>query len=79
MQNKPGISWGPDAHINLIRSSKGWLAVYYDDEFSKPEIIRVFKLRNVYDKIQMMDTLAYYNYNTCRLCPLVMMEIDTTS
>lgn len=76
MLNVPGISWGPDQHINLIRSSIGWLAVYYDDEHSRPEIVKVFRLHNWYDYYQMMKVVAFYNYNTCILCPLVKAELD---
>jgi hypothetical protein len=76
MKNVPGTSWGFDHHVNLIRSSKGWLALYYDNEHSKPEIIRVFKLKNTYDWYQMMRACTLYNYNTCTLCPEVKAAMD---
>lgn len=60
----------------MMKSSIGWLAVYYDNEQSNPEIIRVFKPKSIYEKLQMMKVLAFYNYNTCALCPLVKAEID---
>lgn len=79
MHSVPGISWAYDGHINLLRSSKGWLALYYDNPESKPEIIRIFKPKDYFDYYKMMKQMAYYNYNTCALCPIVKMEIDATS
>jgi hypothetical protein len=79
MRNCPGISWGYDSHINLIRSSIGWLALYYDDPESTPEIIKIFKPKNHFDYYQMMDKVAFYNYNTCVLCPMVKLDMDYTS
>lgn len=76
MKNVPGISWSIDGHVNLIRSSIGWLAIYYDDPDSKPEIIRVFNPKDYVDYYKMMKQLAYYNYNTCALCPLVRAELE---
>lgn len=75
----PGISWGYDAHINLVRSSIGWLALYYDDPQSKPDIIRVFNPKNYVEYYAMLRQMAFYNYNTERLCPLVKAEMDWTS
>ncbi len=76
MRNKPGISWGYDDHINLMRSSIGWLAVYYDDVDSAGEIIRVFNPKNYAQYLHMMEKLAFYNYNTCALCQIVKAEMD---
>ena len=79
MKNKPGISWGLDHHINLIKSSIGYLAVYYDSKESKGEIIKVFNPKCYIDYYEMLDRLTLYNYNTCILCPIVKMEMDATS
>lgn len=79
MMNVPGISWGPDSHINLMRSSKGWLAVYYDNPISRPEIIKVFKPKNYYEYYQMRKTVTKYNYHTCALCPEVRIEMSWIS
>ena len=76
MRNQPGISWGFDHHINLMRSSVGWLAVYYDYQNGEGEIIRVFNPKNIFEYYTMMQKLAFYNYNTCILCPIVKMEMD---
>ena len=76
MQNCPGVSWGPGHHVNLVRSSIGFLALYYDDEFSTPEIVRVFNPKNIVDYGFMMDLVLLYNYNTDDSCPMVRAELD---
>lgn len=76
MKNCPGISWGPDKPINLFRSSIGWLAVYYDNETSRPEILRMFNPCHCGDYQQMLTKVGWYNYHTDRLCPLVRMQND---
>ena len=76
MLHKVGISWGIDAHVNLIRSSIGWLALYYDDIDSDPEIIDIFNPKNLSEYLEMMEKLALYNYGTCELCPNVKIEMD---
>ena len=78
MRNQPGISWGFDYHINLFRSSIGGLAVYYDYPSGSGEIIKVFNPKDVVDYFSMLKKLAFYNYNTCVLCPMVKAEIDLT-
>lgn len=78
MKNKPGISWGIDNHVNLMRSSKGWLAVYYDDENSTSEIISIFKPKDIVDYSDIFKRLTCLNYNTNKLCPNVKSEIDWT-
>jgi hypothetical protein len=92
MENKPSISWGRfqpvilkngrelcgSCRVNLIRSSKGWLALYYDDPDSRGEIIRVFNPKNISEYKAMMKTVAMYNYNTERLCPIVKAQMDGT-
>jgi hypothetical protein len=62
-----------------MRSARGWLAVYYDHEEDHGEIIRIFNPRNMVEHHQMIMKLAFYNYNTCQLCPLVKAEIDATA
>jgi len=79
MQNCPGISWGPDKHINLFRTSIGWLAVYYDDEYATPEIIRVFHPKHIVEYDAMVRIVSWYNYNTERLCPTVKILNDMTA
>ena len=76
MQNCPGISWGPNDPINLFRTSIGWVAAYYDNEYSHPEIIRVFKPKDFSDYYAMKSKIAWYNYHTDRLCPLVAMQMN---
>lgn len=78
MRNCPGISWGYESHVNLLKTSEGYLALYYDDPESTPDIIRVFKPKNHVEFNKMMKDMTNYNYNTCALCPLVKMEIDWT-
>jgi hypothetical protein len=93
MENKPGISWGvyeplllpngkphgTSCRINLMRSSKGWLAVYYDNPEHKGEVIKIFKPTNMVEYLQMLDTLALWNYGTCELCPIVKADMDATA
>lgn len=76
MVNCPGISWGVEAHINLFRTSIGWIAAYYDNEHAAPEIIRVFTPKNVVEYREMMKLMDFYNYNTCALCPLTRAALD---
>lgn len=78
MRNQPGISWGCDAPVNLIRHPKGW-AAFYCHEDGAQEIIKIFKPRCTVDRYLMMHQLAMWNYGTCELCPMVKMEIDWTS
>ena len=78
MRNCPGISWGHEAHVNLLKTSKGYLALYYDDPHSRPDIIMVFKPKNYVEFYEMLSRMTVYNYNTCALCPLVKAEIDWT-
>ena len=76
MRNRPGMSWGYNAPINLIRSSKGWLAIFCH-ETGSIETIEIFKLKNVVDYYQMLKQITLWNYGTCDLCPIVKMEIDS--
>ncbi len=76
MKNCPGISWGLNKPINLFRSSIGWIAAYYDNEHSQPEIVRVFNPDNLADYYVMKKKVAWYNYHTDRLCPFVKMQND---
>lgn len=78
MKNKPGYSWGPDLPVNLFRTSKGWLAVYYhtDDTY---DIIKIFHPKNVSEHYRMMKTVTLWNYGTCELCPAVRAELDWVS
>lgn len=62
--------------VNLMRSSVGWIAIYYDDHDSRGEIIKVFKPRDTAAYHKMMEVLAMWNYGTCSLCPLVKMALD---
>jgi hypothetical protein len=92
MENKPGISWGRyepillksgqvlcgSCRINLLKSSKGWLAIYYDDPDSKGEIIRIFKPKNLFQYYKMKETVAVFNYNTKTICPFVKLQMDGT-
>jgi len=78
MKNKPGTSWGPDDSINLMRSSKGWLAVFYHLD-GAGEIIKIFKPKNIVDYHAMLKQLTLWNYGTCELCPIVKMEMDMQS
>ena len=77
MKHQPGISWGSEAPINLIKSSKGYLAVFYGEGIR--EIIKIFKPNCVYDWHQVLDQMALWNYGTCELCPMVKLEMDWTS
>jgi len=74
MKNKPGLSWGIDAPINLFRTSKGWIAMCYTVE--PPVIIEIFSPKNIYQFRNMLEEGAICNYGTCELCPLVKMELD---
>jgi hypothetical protein len=89
MENKPGYSWGlyepalkngkpfgTSCRINLMRSSKGWLAVYYDDHDSRGEVIKIFTPKRYGDYLAMIRRLAEWNYGTCNLCPVVKAEMD---
>lgn len=76
MVNKPGISWGLEAHVNLVKTTIGWLAVYYDNEHSKPEVITIFNPKNIYEETIVMRKMTLYNYNTCALCPQVRAELE---
>ena len=90
MENKPGISWGVynpiilpngkrhgnSCRINLLKSSKGWLAIYYDDPLSKGEIIKIFNPKNIVEYIKMMKTLSIYNYMSNTLCPIVKIDME---
>jgi hypothetical protein len=76
MNNRPGISWGPDKPINLFRSSIGWLAVHYEPDGSDPVIIRVFHPSHIADYYAMVKLCGWYNYNTNRLCPMVKIALD---
>ena len=78
MRGQPGISWGYTAPINLIRHPKGWAAFYCYEDKSR-EIIKIFSPKNTFDYYQMMARLALWNYGTCKLCPIVRMEMDATS
>ena len=77
LKNKPGYSWGIDAPINLMRSSKGWLAVFYN--IIPPQIIKIFRPKNTVDYLMMFRQLALWNYGTCDLCPMVKIDMDYTS
>ena len=79
MKNCPGISWGPDAPINLVRTSVGCLAVHYDDPESKPIVVQVFNPKNMAEEGDMMKRLNWFNYNTDRICPLVKIEMGWIS
>jgi len=70
------LLWGPGGPINLLRSSIGWLAVYYDNCHATPEIIHVFKPKNLADYYAMRNKVAWYNYHTDRLCPIVKALTD---
>lgn len=78
MRNQPGISWGYDAPINLIKHPKGW-AAFCCHENGSQEIVKIFKPRNTVAWYSMMEQLAEWNYGTCDLCPIVKMEMDHTS
>jgi len=80
MQNQPGYSWGCDASVNLMRSSKGWLAFYCHPDGTR-EIIKIFNLsgKHYYEYCRMMDQLTIWNYGTLNLCPIVREEIDSTA
>lgn len=73
MKNKPGISWGVNAPVNLLQSSKGFLAV---DFYGQRKIVEVFNPKNIYEHHQMMKQIMIWNYGTCELCPQVRMEMD---
>ena len=75
MRNQPGISWGYDAQVNLMRSSKGWLAIFCHEDGTR-EIIKIFKLKDAMDQHEMMKQLAMWNYGTCELCPVVRAATD---
>lgn len=79
VKNRPGISWGPDDPVNLMRTSKGWAAVCYKHDKDPGEIIRLFKPRTYYDHEQMMRQCTLWNYGTCELCPIVRIEMDYDS
>jgi len=52
--------------------------VYYYPN-GKFEIIKVFNPRNIYDYYLMFRTLVEWNYGTCKLCPIVKIDMDFTS
>ena len=78
MKNQPGISWGVEAEINLIRHLKEW-AAFFCYENGEQEIIKIFKPRNCHDYYKMMEQLILWNYGTCKLCPMVRADMDYTS
>lgn len=78
MQNKPGLSWGPDMPVNLFRTSRGWAAVYYHPD-GTGEIIKLFRPKSIPDYSDMIDQLSMWNYGTCELCPMVRRELDFQS
>jgi len=75
MFNKPGMSWGVNSPVNLIRSSKGWIAVHYSPD-GYAETIKVFNPKTYCDFIKMIEKLTIWNYGTCELCPVVRTEMD---
>ena len=94
MENRPGISWGKykpeylcngkplgtSCRINLLKTSKGWFAIYYDGpEDKKGEVIKIFNPKSVIEYHEMLKRLAEWNYMTCELCPIVKMEMDGIS
>lgn len=78
MHSQPGLSWGYDAPINLIRSSKGFVAFYCFPEGSR-EIVKIFKLKTTVEWYRMMDRLREWNYGTLELCSIVKLEMDSQS
>ncbi len=79
MQNKPGISWGPDKPVNLVHYLGGWKAVYHYPD-GGAEVIKVFKTKNNYlDEPEIMKALTIWNYGTCELCPIVKLLMDMTA
>ncbi len=77
MKGKPGTSWGPEYPVNLMRSSRGWLAVDYSNRL--PVIVKVFKPKSTLDVTFMMDELTLLNYGTLELDPEVREEMDNVS
>ena len=78
MRNQPGLSWGYEASINLIKHPKGWAAFFCFEDGGR-EIIKIFKPKNVVDYYEMLSQLSLWNYGTCELCPIVKMEMDYTA
>ena len=73
------MSWGHSDHVNLVHTTIGYIAAYYDTPESKPDILRIFNPTNVVEHGEMMKTLTLYNYNTCALCPIVAIEMSWMS
>ena len=72
----PGISWGPDKPVNLIRIGEiTYIAVFC--HASPPTIIRTFFVHDWYEHEQMLLLLHQYNYNTCRVCEEVLKAMDS--
>ena len=74
MKNKPGLSWGSEAPVNLFRTSKGWVAICYTVD--PPIIIETFNPKNTFEYHDMLKETTIFNYGTCELCPSVKMELD---
>jgi len=75
MRNQPGLSWGYDMPINLIRHPKGWLAFFCHRDGSR-EKLKIFRPKSLYAYYKMIEQVAEWNYGTCMLCPVVKMELD---
>ena len=75
MRNQPGLSWGYDMPINLIRCPGGWLAFFCHSDGMR-EIVKIFKLQDTVDYHSMLKQLNKWNYGTCELCPMVKALLD---
>ncbi len=74
VENKPGISWGVCAPVNLLRiGKKGFAAI---DFCGGRKLLQIFKSRNIYEHYQMMKQLTIWNYGSCSLCPDVKLAMD---
>ena len=77
MKSQPGLSWGSDAHINLVEVSPGrHEAVYFDNDRSQGEVIKTYLVGSCVDYRDMLEEVKIFNYNTCRLCPQVRHELS---
>jgi hypothetical protein len=77
------LSWGVDKPVVLIyticRESPFGLyhAIYMGA--GEMELIREFRITNLYDYHCMIERLTEWNYHTLNLCPVVRIEMDSQS
>lgn len=78
MKNRNGISWGPDKPVNLVKIKSGKYKAVAHNIFP-PEVIKIYICKNSCDFFNMLKELDHFNYGTCKLCPVVKMDMDFTN